>query len=315
VPLAEVHRRLGELDEAERVIQEGLERHPELASGHVVAGRIYLDRGENDQAEQAFGRALDLDSRNVEALRSLGKLLRERGDASGCLQLFRRLQEEQPWNKSVDEQIRALECRVASSAVSGETDEFDCGQGPWAWLSEAEIASGLDWDAATLQSDASVGAPPASRPEPEPELETGPREIPSTRTLGEIYLRQGMLERAEEVFEELLGRRPGDDGIRARLAEINARRSAGSNEPVVSVRDLAPEDPLPIESLAPDESLALESEMPGGPLLIEALAPDEIVPIDSLAPDRTRTLDAGAAAPPPGNRILDEFKLWLDHLS
>ena len=41
VALAEAYRESGDLDEAEKLLLEGLERHPDLSSGHVVLARVH----------------------------------------------------------------------------------------------------------------------------------------------------------------------------------------------------------------------------------------------------------------------------------
>jgi hypothetical protein len=42
----------------------------------------------------------------------------------------------------------------------------------------------------------------------------------SSATLGELYLKQGLVERAVEVFRQVLEEEPGNDAVRRRLAEI-----------------------------------------------------------------------------------------------
>jgi Tfp pilus assembly protein FimV len=53
----------------------------------------------------------------------------------------------------------------------------------------------------------------------------------SSATLADIYLQQGLLGRAVEVLRQVLEEEPGNDTVRARLAEIEtlARDSAGDH--------------------------------------------------------------------------------------
>jgi tetratricopeptide (TPR) repeat protein len=44
--LGDAYRKIGKLDQALTVIKEGLKYHPNMASAHLVLGRIYLDRRE-----------------------------------------------------------------------------------------------------------------------------------------------------------------------------------------------------------------------------------------------------------------------------
>ena len=73
-------------------------------------------------------------------------------------------------------------------------------------------------------------------PEPPPALETpgptetspseeaaGPGATPfSSSTLAELYLRQGLVDRAVEVYRQLLGEEPDNDRARSRLAELES---------------------------------------------------------------------------------------------
>jgi tetratricopeptide (TPR) repeat protein len=44
-PLADLYRRLGRMDDAERICREGLRRHPYYAGGRVALAHILFDRG------------------------------------------------------------------------------------------------------------------------------------------------------------------------------------------------------------------------------------------------------------------------------
>jgi tetratricopeptide (TPR) repeat protein len=70
-------------------------------------------------------------------------------------------------------------------------------------------------------------------PEPEPVAEIGPEPVPAAAalesgaafaspTLAELYFNQGFMEKAVEVYRQLLERDPGNDRARARLTEIEA---------------------------------------------------------------------------------------------
>ena len=75
MPLADAHRRLGDLDKALAVIQEGLSTHPDFASAHLVLGWVYRSREEPDDAMRAFGRVLVLDEENTFARAGIAGLV------------------------------------------------------------------------------------------------------------------------------------------------------------------------------------------------------------------------------------------------
>ena len=71
MPLADAYRRSGDLLRARLVLAEGLRRHPDFASAHVVALRIARDVSDHEGAMKAARRVLALDPGNTEARRAL----------------------------------------------------------------------------------------------------------------------------------------------------------------------------------------------------------------------------------------------------
>ncbi len=73
-PLANAHRKLGNIERALDILQGGLFHHPDYAPARIVLGRCYLDQGHDDAAEREFGRVLDRDQENVIALQALADI-------------------------------------------------------------------------------------------------------------------------------------------------------------------------------------------------------------------------------------------------
>ncbi|WP_405285597.1 tetratricopeptide repeat protein [Gaopeijia maritima] len=79
VPLADAYRRAGDPSRALEVLESGLQRHPDLAAAHLVTGLVCRDLADDEGAERAFRRVLELDSDNARALIGLGRLLTAAG--------------------------------------------------------------------------------------------------------------------------------------------------------------------------------------------------------------------------------------------
>ena len=75
VPLADAHRRLGDLGKALALIQEGLGTHPDFASAHLVLGWVHRSRQEPDDAIRSFERVLALDAENTVARAAIAELI------------------------------------------------------------------------------------------------------------------------------------------------------------------------------------------------------------------------------------------------
>ncbi|MBT8396945.1 MAG: tetratricopeptide repeat protein [Gemmatimonadetes bacterium] len=331
VPLADALRKAGDLREANRLLRDGLSRHPDYLSGHVVAAWVSMDQGEPDEAETRFHRALELDPENLEALRGLADLLVERGEAEAALGFLDVLLGQDPLDPDLP--VRIQDLRLESQAATKELTEPT--ESPSVWGDPEGVEDELDWAGATLQEDSSAPErTPGTAEDPAPapgeggegreeQDEEGDAQVvedgepmPSpedmegaliTSTLGEIYLRQGLFDRAEEVFQTLLEEDPGNQHLQHRLNEARTLlASRGTSEWVVEEAEppmeLGAAQPdqlatgegehegqvLSVEALAPDRA----EKGPGEPVGVDALAPDEVIPVDTLAPDEVIPVDA-----------------------
>jgi tetratricopeptide repeat protein len=73
-PLAEVHRKNGEVQRALDLLGPGLQIHPDYIPASIVLGRCHLDLGDVHAAETAFLHVLHLDGENVIALKALADI-------------------------------------------------------------------------------------------------------------------------------------------------------------------------------------------------------------------------------------------------
>jgi Tfp pilus assembly protein PilF len=73
-PLAEVHRKNGDVARALELLRAGLELHPNYIPASIVLGRCHWDMGDLPAAESAFSHVLRLDDENVIALKSLADI-------------------------------------------------------------------------------------------------------------------------------------------------------------------------------------------------------------------------------------------------
>ena len=73
-PLAEVHRKNGDVARALDLLRPGLTLHPDYIPASIVLGRCHLDLGDLPAAETAFMHVLGLDGENVIALKALADI-------------------------------------------------------------------------------------------------------------------------------------------------------------------------------------------------------------------------------------------------
>jgi len=246
VPLADALRRAGDLREAHRLLRDGLARHPDFLSAHVVAGWLGMDRGDLDDADDRFRTALELDPKNLSALRGLAEVLLERGEKDSAIGVLETLSQEDPVDLTLPARILELRARPTVDASGGSSASGE--PGPPLWDDAEEVAEELDWEGAVLQRDASAG----------PETD-----------------HEGAEDRPEVVPIESLA---PDRTHPTPVQELAPKE-------FLYVEALAPQDPVPIGALAPDEPIPIGSLAPDGPIPIEFLAPDGPIPIEFLAPE------------------------------
>lgn len=198
VPLADRYRKLDDLERAEALLREGLQRYPNYVSARIVLGQCLADAGRSEEAAGEFRRVLDADPQNLLALRNLGRLATAAGQTAEAERWYTELLAVDPMN---DDARRALEALTVEqeAPLSGAPDEM------------------------------SFHAFEDS-PEPEGEIEGGANGELATETIAELYSRQGFHDRAADVYRELLRRRGDDPDLRQRLSEAERLASGGAAE-------------------------------------------------------------------------------------
>ena len=240
VPLANAYRKLGELERAEVLLRDGLRRHPDYLSAHIVLGRCLADRGalprgrarssatsspstRRTSSPCAPSARLALGARAGPARRQrwFGELLAVGPDERGRAARPRSLQVAARPRRPSRPPSRSGRPRRGGGDALGET--------PAAARSSHLPAPPPRPPEAGTPDEVADGTRPAVpervAPAEEPRLEDGsPEGVETTdsppgrlvtETIAELYARQGLHERAAEVYRELIRRRGGDPALEA----------------------------------------------------------------------------------------------------
>lgn len=170
VPLANAYRKMGALDQAEALLREGLRRHPDYLSAHIVLGRCLADGGAVDAAVSEFRYVLSVDPQNLIALRSLGEMASEGGRVEEAARWYRELLAVDPMNDDARQALESLESRPAPSAPAA-VEETDGGAAWWERPAGSDAAdeglpaSGIVDDDLIWSSGTEAAAPAADRPD------------------------------------------------------------------------------------------------------------------------------------------------------
>ena len=107
-PFADALRKSDEVERALEVIRVGLELNPDYIPGSVILGRCHLDMGNDEGAEAAFSRVLDLDNENVIALKSLADIMERQGRSDEAVSFLTYLLDVDRSNDEAREQLARI---------------------------------------------------------------------------------------------------------------------------------------------------------------------------------------------------------------
>lgn len=128
VPLSDAYRKLGMLEEALSVARQGIDALPFFGPGYVVLGRAQMQCGDLDRAAQSFRKALEVDTESIAALKNLAKLYVLRGDREQACSLLARaveLSPDDPVLANLHRSLQPLDVEVVSSGMDGDDAESD----------------------------------------------------------------------------------------------------------------------------------------------------------------------------------------------
>lgn len=227
VPLAEAYRQIGLLDDALEAARFGTEMLPHFSPGFSTMGRILCQMGRLDESMSAYARALSIDRQSQAALVGLSRLHLIRAERDQARKILQQAKEFHPDDEKISDMLNALDLPR-----------------PWAEIKQASI---------TQEQEATHESAPAESDEPI-----------ATATLAEIYVKQGLLEKAIDVYQGILAQSPENTSARQRIAQLQemlgqTAKPAAEDSPVQE--SPLPESPPAVTAVEENRVARSESEV------------------------------------------------------
>ncbi len=201
VPLAEAFRQMGMLDDALEVARKGVAALPTFCPGYTELGRIQVQRGALKEAEEAYAAAVEIDNENLPALKGLARVCGAQGQRAKARKILERARDLQPDDQTVLKMLSALGPPPAPEPPPAAPKAAAMGQpAPGQAPREEGDGSGTGGD--------DFGEPIA------------------TATIAEIYVRQGLLDKALRIYRDLLRVNPGDRVLVERFHQLGGAEVA-----------------------------------------------------------------------------------------
>ncbi|MDD2542339.1 MAG: hypothetical protein PHH28_15055 [Desulfuromonadaceae bacterium] len=204
--LSDVYHKVGLVDDALYVARQGVKRHPRYLSGQRALALACLTKGLKDEALVALKLIVEALPEDVQSQKLLGRLFVDLGNQSAARKAFRTALEFAPDDVECRIELESLD-RLAGLAPSAlEPDEDD-----EAIIEDLEILED-DYPESELPfRDGSCESDLISSPHPDPL---------STSTLAELYVTQGFIDKALEIYRVILDDNPMDRATAKRVAEL-----------------------------------------------------------------------------------------------
>ena len=208
--LSDVYLKVGLVDDALHVARLGVTKHPRYLSGQRAFSLACHAKGLNDEALSALRMVTEALPEDVPSQKLLGRLLVEAGNQEAASQAFRTALEFAPDD---------VECRIELESLGRSTGGGDATLD--AYDDDEEIIEDLEIieDDDFLEEQQPAAVLPFQKVSSV--SETTPHHDPlSTGTLAELYVRQGFVNKALEIYRAILADNPEDRATADRVAEL-----------------------------------------------------------------------------------------------
>lgn len=234
ITLAENYRAESLPNQALDILEEGLDIHPGLASALIVKARCLFDLRRFGEASLVCREILSANPANIKALKLQADVFVRLGQRRAAIRALTQVLTQFPQDREAAKSLEELENletgvivapeRVSRASVDapphslGRISDFQVGsfQDAMAAITDAGFESDSDSDSGSgsVSVIAMLPAPSEEEDSSEPAF--------ATRTIAELYLRQGLKGKARKVLRKILQEDPAHEWARETLQDLGS---------------------------------------------------------------------------------------------
>lgn len=218
VQMSDAYRKLGMSVDALRIAEEGIAKVPNFAPGYVALGKAFFQLGDVPQARKAFEDAHRIVPRDLQIAKGLALVCQSGGDLEGALALVRKALEFKPSDTSLLSLRQILEVSVDAQCVeSGAPDAVQ---------NQNQVPVNRSSVSATVFQEEDVPERVADETVSREKDDTASLKDAApiaTATLADIYIRQGLFDKALKVYQDLLRVDPNNSELLKRVENLTNR--------------------------------------------------------------------------------------------
>lgn len=188
--LAEILRKQGNLHRATEILIKGLRSNPDSITARSILGKIYYDRWMIDQAKNEMEKVIRVAPDNIDAAKMLIQIYRSEENYNKALETCYSSLVFNPEDHDLTRELNVLQKEATHDGTTATAIEPD------------QIANDI------FEFD--------GRPEEEPPSDSVIEEL-YTEAMANLYIDQGLYEKAIVVLERHLAREPENTSIRTQL--------------------------------------------------------------------------------------------------
>lgn len=189
--LAEILRKRGDLHRATEILIKGLSSNPDSITARSILGKIYYDRWMIDQAKNEMEKVIRIAPDNIDAAKMLIQIYRSEENYNKALDTCYSSLVFNPDDYDLTKELKVLQKEVPDDVTRGTANE------------SGQIANDI------FEIDA--------RPEEEPPPSDSVIEELYTEAMANLYIDQGLYEKAIVVLDKLVTREPENTSVRTKL--------------------------------------------------------------------------------------------------